>query len=607
MKAEAEQEKERAADERKAAEERLSALAAERAQKQMQLSNLRATDLWQFVKDDNDLKKSIDTALESLGLPSVLNGIEDLNAVTSEARGISGRIYGVCVSLARERSRGVLFLLMGVFLLGVPAIAWLLSTWLPRQPFIGTLSSIGAGFTAVCLAVSSVLRGPLRRVNEYVDKLETARKKALDLIKQKRNETSEDETKLEGEVNALKAKEVSATQQLSAADARVREVESKIHEIDEGRNLAKFILARSQAGDYRKYLGLISTIRQDFENLSKLLQIAASGQASDGAVQRIVLYIDDLDRCPSSRVVELLEAVHLLLAFDLFVVIVGVDPRWLLHSLQLKFSAFQTTPSKSTVTDLDWVTTPQDYLEKIFQIPFSLRKMGHEGFSKLMQRLLPETSPQTAQSVEQAHSAEPPSLNQPPVANTGIPQEPGDVADATVIGTSSGNTDQVSERPGMIRRLNQDSLNIRSWEAHFASQLAAFIPTPRSAKRFTNIYRLLKAPLGPDELSIFEGEQTSPGEFRAPMLLLAMLTGFPRLSVALFGAIASQSTAIVSARAFFADVTSHSEFGPDAARLQTCLNPLLETGLWESFETYVQWAPRVARFSFYTAKVPELK
>ncbi len=44
-------------------------------------------------------------------------------------------------------------------------------------------------------------------------------------------------------------------------------------------------------------------------------------------LNRIVLYIDDLDRCPPKRVVEVLQAVHLLLAFELFVVVVGVDAR----------------------------------------------------------------------------------------------------------------------------------------------------------------------------------------------------------------------------------------------------------------------------------------
>jgi hypothetical protein len=37
------------------------------------------------------------------------------------------------------------------------------------------------------------------------------------------------------------------------------------------------------------------------------------------AIDRIVLYVDDLDRCPPPRVVEVLEAVHLLLAGRLFV------------------------------------------------------------------------------------------------------------------------------------------------------------------------------------------------------------------------------------------------------------------------------------------------
>jgi hypothetical protein len=43
-------------------------------------------------------------------------------------------------------------------------------------------------------------------------------------------------------------------------------------------------------------------------------------------LSRIVLYIDDLDRCPEKLVVEVLRAVHLLLAFDLFVCVVAVDP-----------------------------------------------------------------------------------------------------------------------------------------------------------------------------------------------------------------------------------------------------------------------------------------
>jgi len=97
-------------------------------------------------------------------------------------------------------------------------------------------------------------------------------------------------------------------------------------------------------------------------------------------IDRVIFYIDEPDRCPAERVVEVLEAVHLLLALKLFVVVVGVDSRWLVRSLQRHYQA-QLSPDEVTVPQRqdDWVywdTTPQNYLEKIFQIVFSIRVDG---------------------------------------------------------------------------------------------------------------------------------------------------------------------------------------------------------------------------------------
>ena len=54
-------------------------------------------------------------------------------------------------------------------------------------------------------------------------------------------------------------------------------------------------------------------------------------------IDRIVLDIDDLDRCQPQQVVEVLQAIHLLLALNLFVVVVGVDPGWLIRSLKAQY------------------------------------------------------------------------------------------------------------------------------------------------------------------------------------------------------------------------------------------------------------------------------
>jgi hypothetical protein len=160
------------------------------------------------------------------------------------------------------------------------------------------------------------------------------------------------------------------------AAAEVAGLERQMQDLTAAGQLAGLVADRVAGASYRSRLGVMTQIREDFKHMAALLADAAddpqpnpetrAGHAglesgADGAapvapgarrdgrsgttaeidaagdelprIDRIILYIDDLDRCPPRRVVELLEAVHLLLAVDLFVVVVAVDPRWLLRSL----------------------------------------------------------------------------------------------------------------------------------------------------------------------------------------------------------------------------------------------------------------------------------
>ena len=89
---------------------------------------------------------------------------------------------------------------------------------------------------------------------------------------------------------------------------------------------------------------------------------------------------------------EVLQAVHLLLAFPLFAVVVAVDPRWLLYSVRQHSAAFRDDEDETNdgLTDEErahWRSTPMNYLEKVFQIPFTLRPMGSVGFGKMVEAL----------------------------------------------------------------------------------------------------------------------------------------------------------------------------------------------------------------------------
>ena len=157
-----------------------------------------------------------------------------------------------------------------------------------------------------------------------------------------------------------------------------------------------FVSERASSDEYSSKLGLISTIRKDFERLIGLMKDWRSLDEPEQhrPIDRIVLYIDDLDRCSRRQVVEVLQAVHLLLALDLFVVVVGVDPRWLLHSLREEYASVFPDRMDSSLeskerseAEADWRTTPQDYLEKIFNIPFVLPGMTGASFERLIREL----------------------------------------------------------------------------------------------------------------------------------------------------------------------------------------------------------------------------
>jgi len=57
-------------------------------------------------------------------------------------------------------------------------------------------------------------------------------------------------------------------------------------------------------------------------------------------------------------------------------------------------------------------------------------------------------------------------------------------------------------------------------------KLFPFIPSPRAAKRFVNVYRLLRASVDDHKLQAFIGDANG-GQHRAMLLLLAILIGYP--------------------------------------------------------------------------------
>lgn len=143
-------------------------------------------------------------------------------------------------------------------------------------------------------------------------------------------------------------------------------------------SLLDFVNARISGDDYGKHLGLMQQIKQDLAALSSRLTLNKSNekeiqQLFPRGPARVFLYIDDLDRCPPDRVVEVLEAVQLLLNTKLFVVILAIDDRYIARALEQVYAGVLKRRGKPSGID---------YLEKIIQIPYRMRPISPETVEK---------------------------------------------------------------------------------------------------------------------------------------------------------------------------------------------------------------------------------
>lgn len=267
--------------------------------------------------------------------------------------------------------------------------------------------------------------------------------------------------------------------------------------------------ATERMGDhhYTDGLSIVSTLRQDLEKLRQRLDDLR--ESSGGPeIHRIVLYIDDLDRCDPKHVVEVLQAVHLLLAFDLFAVIVAVDARWLERSLYTRY-----LPDYAGMTDEQLAASefsPQNYLEKIFQIPYHIPPMGEGAFDRLIDSLMPRA--QADWPVGAAAPVADPAPEPEPVAMAEPEPEP-----------ESKPEPEAKPPPRQIA-----PLTFLDHEAGIIKRMVGFLATPRAAKRLVNVYALVRMQ-APRDLA---AELKSPDAASATALatLLALDIAHPRIA-----------------------------------------------------------------------------
>ncbi|GHO42696.1 KAP family P-loop NTPase fold protein [Ktedonospora formicarum] len=193
----------------------------------------------------------------------------------------------------------------------------------------------------------------------------------------------------------------------------------------------------------------------------------------------IVVFIDDLDRCQSTYVVELLESIQTLFITASVTYVIAADKRWLCASYDKAYDTFAQT--------LEEPGRPLGYLflEKAFQLSVSIPPMPQVIQERFWQRLLHMRSAEIMAHLEQANEQ----------AESRLLDKRTEQEILAEISTSAQGEDILIEqalRQAAVKRLTAPEIEAETEQAlrPFALLLE---PTPRAMKKFVNTYSIQRA------------------------------------------------------------------------------------------------------------------
>jgi hypothetical protein len=538
---------------------------------------------------------AIQAALGPLGLQPASDAVKDLEASLKEARSAVGRGGTVLAPLLKAEDRASRWRSLTIILVGAPVTAAVLSA-LASWSGWSRVTAVAAAVTPYVLWAAKWIRAQAEWASTQLDKVEKAQQKFNEELAKQQAETAKEITRTEHELAVARQELAAAQAQATLAAREAEAAQVALAEATPTRLLGQYVADRAASSDYRKHLGVLAVVRDDFEKLSNLIEaenwrlspdtaddaprlkrgerkvqtLQEEDNTSSNRINRIVLYIDDLDRCPPAKVVDVLQAVHLLLAFPLFVVVVGVDARWISKSLETRYRELLRADGEGAAAELArsfGIARSEDYLEKIFQIPLWLRPMEPSDVRRMVHGLVrggskppanqaatgtstnsggAETASLSSLPTDAARDERPASLVAEPQAPTALPitlhsPKP---TDQPSPGSTAAAGEALATGSDDAAVANVESLRISDQE-HAA--MNAFAPilgrSPRALKRFVNVYRLLKARLTPAAHAAFlqtSGESRLP-DFTVALFVLAVDTGLPRISRHVAEAIADPS------------------------------------------------------------------
>jgi hypothetical protein len=505
-------------------------------QKRETLSIWTAQDLIKVVYSDSYIKQDFENIKKQFETDKLIENIDQVEEKIDQLHTVRRQIFEA-FSILKKNHKGKwiwVWILLAFFALG---------TILVLGPFREIIHGWTSKFIVVLTLFISSFGNAIAKLSPWFSKISQfyrrikSLKETIDKEKEKVKLKEHDEiARLNQEITGLISEKVVLEMEQGKVVDKKAKLENEITEIGSGRMLANFLASKSTDNTYIKQLGVISWIRRDFSKLNDLFMKQKGVQEQEKElktefqIDRIVLYIDDLDRCNEEVVVKVLEAIHLLLAFPLFVVVVGVDPRWLNNALSEKYKHLfgykegmvkkeankeskVNSGSEEETLLISEAATSYDYLEKIFQIPFALKPINKTGRENLIKYLIRKEIASETGSTTLAPNDLPPIGNENEASNPETPP---------LAGGQTNDQNPNAQSEDDKHQKAKEKLVFTSEELSYMQKISALYgKTPRSINRYVNIYRIIKAHGTLEVLGTFSKE-----EFMPVLFILGVIVGY---------------------------------------------------------------------------------
>lgn len=138
---------------------------------------------------------------------------------------------------------------------------------------------------------------------------------------------------------------------------------------EEGKEIFKAFVKEGKEED-KNSTNAVAEFRKDFSDL-----LAATN------FKRLVVIIDDLDRCSPERIIENLEAIKLFLNVPKTAFLIGADPRIVKYAIEHKYKNNKEIEEENNRIVID-------YLEKLIQLPYSLPRLSESEVETYISMLI---------------------------------------------------------------------------------------------------------------------------------------------------------------------------------------------------------------------------